>query len=164
MCEKKQIPATVSNAVFMDACCKLVLVSIQDKVKPVYFGGLDQIKCLCGGFFVVYAAEASEVVRNNLEFEDFLPVIIASRLTETLVLSRHQADIGLPRSVCMRGMPPVMHISSATHLLLRLTWQRRDAQGRVATHVDGVQYPTSRGQVWTDSLIASMYIRPLVLR
>jgi len=110
MCEKKQIPATVSNAVFMDACCKLVLVAIQDKVMPVYFDGLELIKYLCGEFFVEYPAEASEVVRNNLE--EFLPVIIAKtadRNARSLEGTR-QTLVFLARCACVGCSPVMAHI------------------------------------------------------
>jgi len=110
MCEKKQIPATVSNVVFMDACCKLVLVAIQDKVMPVYFDGLELIKYLCGEFFVDYAAEASEVVRNNLE--EFLPVIIAKtadRNARSLEGTR-QTLVFLARCACVGCSPVMAHI------------------------------------------------------
>jgi len=111
LCEKKQIPATVSNGVFMDACCKLVLVAIQDKVMPVYFDGLDLLKYLCGEFFLEYP-ESHEVVRNNLE--EFLPLIIAKtadRNARSLEGTR-QTLVFLARCSCVGTSPVMAHIFS----------------------------------------------------
>lgn len=111
LCVKKQIPATVSNAVFMDACCKLLLVAIQDKVMPVYFDGLELLKYLCGEFFVEYP-ESHEVVRNNLE--EFLPVIIAKtadRNARSLEGTR-QTLVFLGRCSCVGTSPVMAHIFS----------------------------------------------------
>jgi len=62
------------EAAFCDACCKLALVSLQDKVMPIYFDGLELCKFLFGELFD-RLAPSKEIIRANIE--ELLPVIIA---------------------------------------------------------------------------------------
>jgi len=62
-----------SHSVFCDACCKLALASLQDKVMPIYFDGLELCKFFFGEFFDKLEG-CKEVLRANLE--ELLPVII----------------------------------------------------------------------------------------
>lgn len=73
-CDQRQIPASLDENVFVDACCKLVLTSLQDKVMPIYFDGLELIKFFFGEFFKTFDC-AQEVINNNLE--ELLPLIIS---------------------------------------------------------------------------------------
>lgn len=72
-CERG-VPETVDQIKFIDACCKLVLVCLQDKVMPIYFDGLELTKYLFGEMFPTLS-DAQDTIRTNLE--DLLPVIIS---------------------------------------------------------------------------------------
>jgi len=61
------------ESLFCDACCKLALVSLQDKVMPIYFDGLELCKFLFGEFFDKLEG-SKEILRANIE--ELLPVII----------------------------------------------------------------------------------------
>lgn len=111
MCEANEIPSTVSRTTFLDACCKLVLISLQDKVMPVFFDGLDLLKFMLGDFFVRFP-EADEVVRENLEH--LLPVVIGKcgdRNARSLEGTR-QALVFLARSKCVGCTPVMAHLFS----------------------------------------------------
>eukprot|EP00657_Telonema_sp_P-1_P005038 TRINITY_DN22149_c0_g1_i2.p1 TRINITY_DN22149_c0_g1~~TRINITY_DN22149_c0_g1_i2.p1 ORF type:complete len:513 (-),score=101.60 TRINITY_DN22149_c0_g1_i2:44-1582(-) len=72
-CIERSIPPSMESPVFSDACCKLVLVALQDKVMPIYLDGLDLSKFLFGDYFETFEG-IHDVLTNNLE--DLLPVII----------------------------------------------------------------------------------------
>eukprot|EP00656_Telonema_subtile_P046823 TRINITY_DN533_c0_g1_i1.p1 TRINITY_DN533_c0_g1~~TRINITY_DN533_c0_g1_i1.p1 ORF type:complete len:499 (-),score=149.73 TRINITY_DN533_c0_g1_i1:55-1551(-) len=73
-CHGREIPEGVDEAMFLDACCKLVVISMQDKVMPIYFDGLELCKFFFDEFFGTFEC-AQEVVNINLE--QLLPMIIA---------------------------------------------------------------------------------------
>lgn len=71
-CQRMEIQG--EESVFCDACCKLALVSLQDKVMPIYFDGLELTKYFFFEFFDKLSVP-KELLRVNLE--ELLPVIIS---------------------------------------------------------------------------------------
>merc|ERR1712028_262102 len=110
-CENNKIPDGMSNAAFLDGCCKFAIVAIQDKVMPVYFDGLDLIKYMFGEFFVKYP-EANDVVRDNLEL--LLPLLIAKSADRNAcsIEATRLTLIFLARCSCVGSQPVMAHIFS----------------------------------------------------
>lgn len=114
VCEQRDIPATVAHPVFLDACCKLLVVALQDKVMPVYFDGLELLKYLFGSFFDTFQDDslAQQAVKDNLE--SLLPIIIsktADRNARSLEGTR-QALIFLARCKSVGCSPVMAHLFS----------------------------------------------------
>eukprot|EP00658_Telonema_sp_P-2_P016362 TRINITY_DN1634_c0_g1_i1.p1 TRINITY_DN1634_c0_g1~~TRINITY_DN1634_c0_g1_i1.p1 ORF type:complete len:479 (-),score=121.75 TRINITY_DN1634_c0_g1_i1:289-1725(-) len=72
-CSRNELPPGMEEARFVDACCKMVIFCLQDKVMPIYFDGLELTKLLFGELFPTFGSQ--EVIKTNLE--RILPMIIA---------------------------------------------------------------------------------------
>lgn len=74
ICARGELPSNMEESVFVEACCKLVMTTLQDKVMPIYFDGLELIKFLFGEMFEKMSS-SKEVI--NASLEELLPTIIA---------------------------------------------------------------------------------------
>jgi hypothetical protein len=110
-CNQREIPASLTEATFLEGCCKLVLVCLQDKVMPIYFEGLEFIKFLFAEFFPQFDT-SSEVIKAHLE--ELLPLVIAKTADRNARSNEGTRDVLTFLARCNQvGCSPVMaHIFS----------------------------------------------------